>query len=676
VPKHLTRIEAAALLAAVVSAILVRHHVGTLDAAAAAPRLNIVLMTIDTLRADHIGAYGDRAAITPNIDELARRGTRFDQALAHAPLTFPSHASILTGQLPVVHGARDNGWEVLGAETLTVAERLKIFQYQTAAFVSSFILSAQFGLDRGFDVYDDHLRSSGPLIDLDLRRPADDVSSAAGTWMLAHADRPFFAWVHFYDPHAPYGHSSGSRSPYDVAVSAADSGVGRVMAAVARAGVAGRTAVIVTADHGEGLGDHGERQHGLLLYDSVVRVPLIIWTPGMSARVVSSQVRHVDIVPTILGLLGAPIPSGLPGYDLCAPLRAGASTCAAGKDDEAYGESWYGRLHLGWSDIRYLRSDGWKYIDAPDPELFEVRRDPGEATNLASRRPELAAAMKTRLSAMAPKPPDVPQTSRPAPDGFTVERLRALGYVAGGDQAGTSRRPADPNNRPDPKRMVASFEAYESALNDGIGELVASRPVRAVARFRKLVHDYPESYGAHHYLGYAMAAMHRDAEAIVEYERALQLNPEYAIADFDLARSLGVLGRHREAAARVESGRKLEPRSVYGVMTEGVVAWAREDNRAARQAFERATSLAPEEPRGFANLGEACMRAADMDCAQRAFGRLVDLGYARAAAHFNLGIIAERRGRKQDAITEYRKALSDDARLEQARSALRKLESY
>lgn len=659
-----------ALLAAVAVVCAATWMSGRAAGAAADARPNLVLITVDTLRADRVGAYGDRTAETPNIDALARRGVRFDAAFAHAPLTFPSHTSILTGELPSVHGARDNGWEVLQPRAVTVADRLRSAGYHTGAFVSTFILSAQFGLDHGFDVYDDHLRSAGPLLDLDLRRPAADTAAAAERWIAAQGSAPFFAWIHFYDPHAPLKPSPGGHNPYDAAVTEADAGVGRILAALDRAGVARRTAVILTGDHGEGLGDHGEEQHGLLLYDSVVRVPLIVAAPGLASGVVANQVQHVDIVPTLLALAGAPAASGLPGHDLLTAARHAASAGHAAQGDETYGESWYGRIHFGWSELRYLRADGWKYIDGPAPELYDVLHDPGESKNVAESHAQLAGAMRARLVTLARSDSPATETRRVAPDAETAARLAALGYVSG---TSAPTRTSGESTRPDPKRMLPAFEAYEGALNDGIGQLVANQPARAVEKFRKLVHDYPQSFGAHHYLGYALTAAHHDAEAIPEYQEALRINPQYAIADFDLARAEAAVGQTAQASAAIDAGFRLEPQSVYGAMAGGLVAWARGDNAGARRLFQFATTLAPQEPRTFANLGEACMRTGDLACARGAFTRLVQLDYAPAAAHYNLGVIAERSGTVEEAEREYREALTEDAGLEAARAALRRL---
>jgi tetratricopeptide (TPR) repeat protein len=570
-----------------------------------------------------------------------------------------------------MHEALDNGAR-LGERAVSVAQRVKALHYRTAAVVGSFILSAQFGLDRGFDEYDDRLPSiGGPVLNYDLRRDAAHVSARAERWILSAGEQPFFLWAHFYDPHAPYAAPTGinGRDAYDTAVTTADAGVGRLLNALNRAGLASRTAVLLTADHGESLGEHGERQHGLLVYDGVIRVPLIIAVPGLGPHIVQTQVRHIDLAPTIAVLAGAADTKDMPGHDLMRFVEHGdppPKSSSIASEDEAYGEAWYGKLHFGWSELRFLRADGWKFIDAPEPELYDLKHDPNESHNIALTHAELAAAMKQRLAAIA--------LSRPAPslssstDSVTLDRLRSLGYVRGPGPSSIPSKTAG-----DPKKMVQAFELYVEQLNAGIDSLAASRPDDAVRYFRGLVRGYPTSFEAHYYLGYGLAAGHRETEALGEYQRAIELNPTYAVAYFDTAKALSALGRHQAASKQIDAGLRLEPRSVYGHMMAGVVAWARGANSVAVQAFTMATELNPEEPRAFANLGEACMRVGDFIRARNAFQKLVELGYASAAAHYNLGTIAERLGNIHEARNEYSKALASDPHLEEARRALKKL---
>jgi len=631
---------------------------------------NIVLITIDTLRADRVGCYGYSAAHTPALDALAARGVRFDQATAHAPLTVPSHVSILTGQYPARHGARDNGTYVLDSNAATAASLVRDAGYTTGAFVGSFLLASEYGFDRGFQHYDDELPTTGPLLDYDLRRSADVVAARASAWVRENAAGPFFAWVHFYDPHAPYTPPAAFRNlpqPYDGAVAAADAGVAAIVKTLDELGVTSRTAVIVTADHGEALGDHGEREHGLLLYDSVLRVPLIIDLPGSGRRVVQRQVRHVDLMPTILALAGVQSPANLVGRSLLPLVREGEKAGAADRGDISYAESWYGRLHFGWSELRAVRVDDWKYIEGPRPRLFNLRQDPEERVNLVTQRADLTARLQKEVAVLGRE--GSPLGTVRAADSATAERVRALGYVSGNGSVPAALA----NPGADPADMLPVFEKYVETLNVGIGALRAERVDAAIGRFRELTATHPDSYEAHQYLGYAYAARGQNRNAVAEYRRALAISPEYALAHFNLAKALSAIGQQTQAHAELQKGFALEPRSFYGFMIAGLVAWNADDAQGAVAAFSRAVKLNPIEPRGHANLAEACMRVGDYRAARTAFEALVRLGYQPAAAHFNLGVIAERLGDLQQARTEYLQALSVDPKLQPAREALEAL---
>jgi arylsulfatase A-like enzyme/Tfp pilus assembly protein PilF len=634
------------------------------------PGPSLILITVDTLRADRVGAYGYAKARTPTMDRLAARAARFEHAVSHSPLTFPAHVSIFTGQYPSAHGARDNGTFVLGDSAVTMAELLRSAGYRTGAFVGSFILDSGYGLDQGFEYYDDEFQSTGSLLDYDLQRQASTVAERAAAWISNVASDKFFVWIHFYDPHAPYLPPVSfqiSDDPYDGEVAAADAGIGAVLHAATEARVADRTAVIVTADHGEGLGEHGESEHGLLLYDSVLKVPLIVAVPGLAPRLVRTQVRHVDLMPTVLALAGVPVPHGLPGRDLGPLLRVGDAAPATDGDLVSYAETWYGRLHFGWSELRAVTADGWKYIDAPRPELYDVHRDPGERRNYVDERPQLAQGLAKELSHLAASENEATASVR-VPDSESLDRLRSLGYVSGsGDLAGVGPKETE---RSDPKEMIEVFERYVAALNAGIAELQGGRPRSAVARLRRVVEEHPKSFEAHHYLGYAHAAAGQHREALAEYDRALEILPVYAVAHFNAAKALAALGQGDATRARLARGFALEPRSFYGHMVAGVVAWQLKDNRAAAAAFHRAVELNPSEPRARANLGEACMRLGDYAKARAQYEALVRMKYQPAAAYFNLGVIAEALGEPDAARDAYRRALALDGRLEAARRAL------
>src|SRR3954465_1467078 len=345
-------------------------------------RPNVLLVTIDTLRADHVGCYGYTNASTPTIDALAKRGVRFETAVAHVPLTGPSHASILTGQIPLGHGFRNNSGFTLSPQVKTAAEDFRQAGYRTAGFVSGFPLDRRFGFSRGFDDYDDHLpkgndRRRTPYVE----RFADATTDAALRWLEARTtgSGPWFLWVHYYDPHAPYEPPPDlaarfSPSPYDGEIAFVDRELQRLLSAVSTRGDTGRTFTLVTADHGESLGEHGEGTHGLFVYDATLHVPWIMAGPGIPAgRVVPTVARSIDVLPTLLDYAGLRPPAPMDGRSL-RPAADGQSM----SDAPAYSESLYPELELGWAPLHAMRLGRFKLIDAPRAELYDVLADRGE----------------------------------------------------------------------------------------------------------------------------------------------------------------------------------------------------------------------------------------------------------------------------------------------------------
>jgi arylsulfatase A-like enzyme len=432
---------------------------------------SLLLVTVDTLRADRVGAYGATDVRTPNIDALARRGLLFEQAVASAPLTLPSHATILGGLEPPRHGARNNGTHRFPADRETLATLLQARGWATGAFVGAYVLDARFGLARGFDHYDAdiELREVGSSV-LDSDRPCEEVVRAAASWLGRQRGR-FFAWVHLYDPHAPYHPPAPYRDeyperPYEAEVAYADACAGDAIAAAGRA-AGDRLVVALLADHGEGRGDHGERTHGFFVYESTLRIPLILAGPGIPAgERRAGLARTVDVLPTLLELLGIPAPSGLEGASLL-----GRSAAA-----DAYAETILPQT-LGWASLHAWRAGSLKYVEAPTPELYDLAADPSERSNLATERPADADRLRRRLAAY--RGDDRPWATA-APDPQVEERLRALGYVGGA---------AEPRHGPlkDPKDMIELWQRFEEtiwaeargdreAAIDGLRELVARAP--------------------------------------------------------------------------------------------------------------------------------------------------------------------------------------------------------
>ena len=386
--------------------------------------LSIVLITLDTLRADRLGCYGFPGNSTPNLDALAKEGVLFEQATSTVPLTLPSHASILTGLLPPHHGVRDNGGVPLPDSRTTLAERFQKAGYATGGFVGSWVLERRFGVAQGFERYSDRFGAD------ELQKRGDAVMEDALAWIDEVRAQRFFAWVHLFDPHLPYDPPEPFRSRfgtdrYQGEVAFTDELVGRIVSRLRERGLLERTLVVVTADHGESLGEHGEANHGFFVYDATVAVPLIVRTPWGLRGKRRTQVSLVDVFPTVLDLAGLPAEPGIDGQSLVPALLD------PGRDlgHVAYSESLYPRFHYGWHELRALRDGAWKLVDAPRVELYDLARDPGEKENLARAKARTAEEMRVALRRKVPADDPAAAAARPALDPETQQRLAALGYV-------------------------------------------------------------------------------------------------------------------------------------------------------------------------------------------------------------------------------------------------------
>ena len=593
----------------------------------------MVLVTIDTLRADRVGVYGGDSAVTPNLDRLARRGVTFVDATAHAPLTAPSHGSILTGQYPTRHGLRDNGGFTLSPGSRTLAERLRAQGYHTAAFVASYVLNRSTGLDRGFETYNDRFDTAAPHLSLpSVQRRGPEVARDVVTW-LATAPHPFFLWVHVYDPHAPYDPPPAFAArvrgkPYEGEIATSDWAIGEVLHSVERK--SSNTLVIVTADHGESLGEHGESEHGIFLYDATLRVPLIMaGTAVPSGRQVSQQVRHVDILPTILDWVRIPPPSDVDGVSL-KPLIDGRSPTAAAPP--SYSESLFGRLHFGWSDLRAVRDGEWKYIEAPVPELYNMRTDPSELANVIGNTHGTASKLSKSLAQLT-GPSSNAKEPTASVDAATAERLKSLGYVSGRIELG-ARAGADP------KTEIARYADYVAQFTTGVDALQAGRTRDAEQIFERLVRLFPESFEVHQYLGRTRAARGAHDDALRAFETARHLSPRTALVEYDAATSLAAKGDFEAALARVRHGLSLEPGTFYGYVTEGLVLRAAGKRADAAAAFEKALTVSP----------------------------------GLAVAEYELGRLAEDVGDSAAARRRYQRALASNPAMIDARAALTRVE--
>ena len=627
---------------------------------------NVLLITIDTLRADRLGSDGYAAARTPVLDALAREGVRFADATAQAPLTHPSHAAILTGRYPGSFNIRLNGMDPLPADADTLAERLKSAGYHTGAIIGSVVLDASSGLSQGFDDYDDEIGrpARSTVVLTNLQRTAAEVSSAAQAW-LARQRRPWFLWVHYYDPHLPYAapaahlKTAGGR-PYDAEVAYVDTAIGTLLKSVDRS----TTAVVVTSDHGESLGDHGEVDHGFFVYDATLRVPLIVAGPGLKPRVVREQVRSIDIAPTIAALAGIDWPERPDGGESLHALLDGGTRREV---PVSLAESWYPRLHFGWSELRSVRVGEWKYIAAPKAELYDLRTDAPEMKNVLDDRSQVAARLAADLQKVLASFGRRDAAPAAQPDAATVERLQALGYVGSFVPVTSGSATADP------KDHLKQYLEYRDQFNRALGLLSRDRAAEAATILRGLLKFNVRAFEAHLYLGNAYFAQGRHEAALGEYEAAALLNPSLSTPHFEAAKVLAIQQKTDAALARARTGLTLEPHSVYGHYTIGVIHQRAGQWAEAFEAFSRAVESNGRDARARSALGGAAMRLDRLEVAQAQFEVMVALGYQLAPAHYNLGVIAFRRGDRREAARRYTLALQADPAFKPAREALAKL---
>lgn len=590
---------------------------------------SVLLITLDTLRPDALGWVAGRNG-TPALDRLASEGLRFSAAVAPAPLTFPSHAAMLTGVLPRRLGLRDNG-QTLGSEPETLAGLLRARGYSSAAFVSGYPLSRSFGLDRGFDVYDDRF-TAGEGENLERRAP--ETTKAALAW-LASARAPWFVWVHYFDPHYPYEPPAafarpGDRGAYDGEVAYADRAIGDLLAA-AESAAGGPFLTVFAGDHGESLGEHGEGTHGFFVYDATVLVPLVFRFPG-TVRPSESRApaRLIDLAPTVADLVGAP---SFPRADGESLVRARDGEMAA-----AYVETWQPWLSYGWAPLKALRSERWKLITAPRPELYDLSRDAGERSNLFDAERERARdleAMRRRIEAL-------PQAGTPgaAADAEAVAKLRALGYVGAGGIAGEP--PA--SGLRDPK----DAGKLRDILTHADGRLRRGDYRGAVKRFDDVLTEDPANRFALLRSGTALLAAGDVGRAVPRLSRAVEASPGQPEARAALADALVRSGRPGEAVPHAMEAARLQPRRAAAWADLGNALGLAKRVPEAVEALKRAVRLEPANPKLAARLGFAFHAAGRIADAARALERAAGLSNGKFPHSGALGILLADLGRVEE----------------------------
>ncbi|MGA1794781.1 MAG: sulfatase-like hydrolase/transferase [bacterium] len=698
---------------------------------------NILLITIDTIRADHLGCYGYDSIKTPHIDALATNGVLFENAFSPVPLTLPSHTSILTGTYPAFHGVRNNGTFAVPDSVASIAEILKGEGYVTAAFVASYVLDRRFGLDKGFDVYDDILSEDPEQNFLDKERRADAVTRAATEWLSETRPGRFFMWIHYFDPHMHYDppppfSRKYSRNPYDGEIAYTDHWIGMLMEHLQKLGLSEDTLVVLTGDHGEGLGAHKEKTHGIFIYDTTLQVPLIISCPRLfpQSQRIRPLVRLIDVAPTILEIAGCKPHKDMQGLSVVPLIRG------EGEDMDLvlYCESFYPLFSHRWSPLEGIRTGRWKYIEAPSRELYRLDEDPGERRNLVDREPDEARRLADMLARLKREHAAVSREApRPQLDDKAKEMLRSLGYVA-------APQPKEKEGEyPDPKQMIdtlkhldrglehfgrreyrqardeflkvvrknpqdvdahtilghthralneltRSIESFEKALDLGCQDLrvyialgtmymKSNRHQEGVDAFRKALDVNPRCKEA--LIGIALSHIRRNRldKARSALERALEIDPFDVVALNHLAVIHQRQKRYNDAAAAAQDVLRIDPNNTSALLTLGSTLLYQRQFEEALAILHRAMAIDPHHAKARYFAGLVTFQLRQWEEAVAHFQKAAEIDPNWADPHFNLGYICQQQRDLAGAIKEYRAALEINPGLVQARDMLRRIET-
>ena len=625
------------------------HRSGSKDATAAAGPLrplNLVVVTVDTLRPDHLHCYGYSKIETTAIDSVAQDGVLFENAVTQTPLTPPSHASIFTGLYPTAHHVRDTGGFILDSSSTTLATILQAQGWDTAAFISSAVLKKLFGLNQGFQVYDDQMPKPGKGHEFleDAERRAGDTVDRAIRWLDAQSGKPFFLWVHVYDPHAPYQPPAPYREKYkgrlyDGEIAYADHELGRLFAAVHKKSPPAKTLIAVLSDHGESLGEHGEYTHGVFLYDSTLRIAFTLSGPGVPAGLrVKQQARTVDFLPTILELMGGTPPAAVQGTSLTPFFRS--KDAATGV---SYAETLYPKINMGWVELRAIRTNRWKYIRAPRPELYDLLDDAGETRNVIQSHSAEAQKFEAELrTVIATDRAKKVQTANL--DQRTMDQLKSLGYLAGpGRSYDLTGEGIDPKDRVEVLKLLEQAQDPESGLADSnriellrkalkqdpgdpnvyyqLGAKLekAGRYPEALELYRTALRNGIEHSRLHSRIADLLVRSGKKDEAILEYEKAVQLNPSDLESQANLATAYLEKARLDDAERVYKWILTTDPQYAAAYNGLGVISIQRQDAAAARGYFERAVALDADLVDAQLNLGLIYKMAGDRVRARSCF---------------------------------------------------------
>jgi arylsulfatase A-like enzyme/Flp pilus assembly protein TadD len=654
-----------------------RHHEP--EQAGIVPRdANVILITLDTTRADHLSCYAPGHAHTPHLDALAARGVRFTHATAQVPLTLPSHACIMTGAYPPVHGLRDMGGFVLDKSHPTMASLAQVAGFKTAAFVGSRAVARNFGLSHGFDTYDDDMGAQteeGKLPGIFPERRASVVTDHALDWLKQNAQRKFFLWAHYYDPHQPYDPPEPykhqyAKNLYDGEIAYMDEQVGRLLDGLEQLGLTSRTLVIAVGDHGESLGEHGELTHGVFLYDATLHVPLIVAGPDVpQGRVIDDQVRSIDLHPTAMEFLHLPPSPEAQGANLWPLIQRGTHV----RSNYSYGETLYPRTYMGWSELRAMRTDDWKLIVAPHPELYDLHRDPGELQNLIAHQPAIADQLQKQVWVVAGTTTRTEKVTTVPVNAQTRQELESLGYVSGG----SSHEILLGSEAPDPKDRIAVLKTIQQAEEF----LDEHENAKAADTMEQALRQDPGNPTAYVCLALADERAGRYDHALAVYQDAINRHIFTDVIYSRLGKLYLRLHRLNEAVDAMTHARETNPTDLENWRNLGTAELQLGQVDEAEKAFKAITIQNDHFSPAYNGLGLVAIQRGDGDTARRNFEKAVELDPTAAEPLLNLGVLYDQAGNKPQALRYYQlfleKASPQDygALIPKVRAAVRDLKS-
>lgn len=619
------------------------------------PAPNVVVITIDTLRADHLGCYGYKQIRTPNIDALAADGIRFEHAYTPVPVTLPSHTVIFTGTYPTLSGMHDFSGNKLSPSQPSLASVLKQQGYTTGAVVASAVLDSRFGLNQGFDFYYDHFdfsRLDESNLDA-MERPGNVVADTALDWLNKNYQKRFFLWMHLYDPHYPYEppppYSEQYKDhPYDGEIAFADAQVGRVLQFLKEKALYKNTLIILTGDHGESLGEHGEKTHGFFIYNATLHVPVIVHLPsGAAGKTVSELISTADLMPTVLNVLKIDVPAQVQGRNLLPVIDGG------GKEDESrglYSETYLPRLHFDWSELRGIETRRYHFIDAPKPELYDLAKDPGETSNLFAQKKAVSEEMRAKLAEVIRQYSAGKELAeKTGLDPALMERLKSLGYAGfsgGGVPTITDR------NLPDPKDRIQVYEL----ISEAIAESQHGEYQPSVDKLNEALKTEPKSVPIHYLQGLNYYRLGKYANSVEEFQKTLKLSPDYALAAFHLGLSYARTGQTDEAIATFKQTLQLDSTNFSASYDLGQLYLQKQMPKEAEAAFRHSIAVADNYVPGHRALGELLLSLGQVDEAIVELRKASELAPADPSLHVALARALVAKGLAAQAEEEMQKA--------------------